>query len=163
MRTKPLLAAASAVLAASAVMAMPDGRMAKLDTDDNGTISLAEVNAQAAERFARIDADKDGFVTQAEMKAHHEAMRARWVEHAATQGGSPRPDGEAHHNRSQAGAKHGDHFARLDTDRDGRISLAEFQAGHATRFGRLDTNKDGAVTQDEMAKHREAWKAKRQG
>lgn len=146
MRTKYLLAAAAAVLAVSAVSAAPGGRLAKLDADNSGGISLAEMQAHAAARFTRLDADRDGFVTGAEMDEHHQAKRA----------------GQARRRHGQTGP-HGGGLARRDADGDGRLSLAEFQAVSAKRFARLDANGDGAVTRDEFAKHREARKAKRQG
>ena len=41
-----------------------------------------------------------------------------------------------------------------DTDRDGKVTFAEFTASQAARqsrmFSRMDTNKDGKITQGEM-------------
>lgn len=41
-----------------------------------------------------------------------------------------------------------------DTDRDGKVTLAEFRAAHTERqvrmFARMDANKDGRITQAEM-------------
>ncbi len=50
-------------------------------------------------------------------------------------------------------------FARMDTDHDGRISLAEYQAAgkpgsadkRAKRFKKLDTNGDGYLSPEELA------------
>ncbi|WP_395752046.1 EF-hand domain-containing protein [Prosthecobacter sp.] len=50
-------------------------------------------------------------------------------------------------------------FAKLDTDKDGKISKAEFMASPgakkdeakaAERFGKMDKNSDGSLTKDEM-------------
>ena len=45
-------------------------------------------------------------------------------------------------------------FAESDSNRDGRLSLAEFQAARsrklAEQFSKMDANRDGALTQDEM-------------
>jgi Ca2+-binding EF-hand superfamily protein len=58
---------------------------------------------------------------------------------------------------------HAKHFKQTDTDKNGSISLAEFEAkmterakSHAKRiFERLDANNDGAVDEAESAAHRE--------
>ena len=41
-------------------------------------------------------------------------------------------------------------LSKLDTDEDGLISMAEFQAGEGGPFSRMDNNSDGAVTLDEI-------------
>jgi Ca2+-binding EF-hand superfamily protein len=45
------------------------------------------------------------------------------------------------------GAMHGQAFAQLDTNKDGKISKDEMNAF----FDRVDTNKDGVLSQDELA------------
>src|SRR4051812_4159362 len=56
---------------------------------------------------------------------------------------------------------------RADTDHDGRVSRAEFDASGAERrsdwFDKLDLNKDGYITQDEMRQARETRHANMQG
>ncbi len=41
-------------------------------------------------------------------------------------------------------------FAHLDTNNDGKVTLAEAQAGAQARFTKLDKNKDGVISQDEL-------------
>lgn len=170
MRTKYLLAASAAVLVAAVAAAAPGGMghgFGKLDTNSDGSITRAEVDAQAATRFATIDANRDGFVTEAEMKTHHDAMRAQWAEKAKDRVAKAGPRAEKRAERLEKRAdrmeKRGNHFARRDANSDGRISLAEFQAGGAKMIERFDADKNGVVTQEEMAKAREAWKGKRKG
>lgn len=41
-------------------------------------------------------------------------------------------------------------FERLDTNNDGKVTLAEAQAGAQARFNALDKNKDGVLSSDEL-------------
>ena len=56
---------------------------------------------------------------------------------------------------------------RADTDHDGRVSRAEFDAAGSERrndwFDKLDLNKDGYITQDEMRQARETRHANMRG
>ena len=47
-------------------------------------------------------------------------------------------------------ASSGDYLARMDTDGDRRVSLAEFQAWMGYAFERMDRNGDGVVSVDEL-------------
>ncbi|MFC5578953.1 hypothetical protein ACFPOA_13145 [Lysobacter niabensis] len=63
----------------------------------------------------------------------------------------------------------GEYLARMDTDQDGRIALAEYQAWMGYAFERMDANRDGVLTADELpggrgrtvslAEHRESLAA----
>lgn len=44
----------------------------------------------------------------------------------------------------------GDYLERMDTDADGRVSLAEYQAWMAYAFERMDANGDGRLDPDEL-------------
>ncbi|WP_460831128.1 EF-hand domain-containing protein [Lysobacter humi (ex Lee et al. 2017)] len=44
----------------------------------------------------------------------------------------------------------GDYFARLDTDGDRRVSLAEFQAWMGYAFERMDVDRDGIIATHEL-------------
>lgn len=62
-----------------------------------------------------------------------------------------------------AKAKKGDILKKLDTNTDGKISRAEFEAsgkGKAKLFDKLDTNNDGFLTKDELSKIGELKKKK---
>ena len=52
---------------------------------------------------------------------------------------------------------------RLDSDHDGRVSLAEAQAKALAMFDRIDANRDGTVTPDERRAARERFREGRQG
>ena len=44
----------------------------------------------------------------------------------------------------------GDYLARMDTDRDGRVSLGEYQNWLSYAFDAMDRNRDGMLTTDEL-------------
>ncbi|CAN5204121.1 hypothetical protein BH10PSE2_BH10PSE2_25330 [soil metagenome] len=52
-------------------------------------------------------------------------------------------------------------FAPADTDRDGRVSQAEFVQGRVARLTALDTNHDGSVSIEEMRAGRQAHRSER--
>lgn len=56
---------------------------------------------------------------------------------------------------------------RADTDHDGRVSRAEYDAAASQRrsdwFDKLDLNKDGYITQDEMQQARETRRSNMRG
>jgi Ca2+-binding EF-hand superfamily protein len=142
-------------------------RFARLDSNRDGFITTAEIDAAQAQReakiekraetraanfdpakvFARLDANKDGKITQAEAEAAHNAR-------VAAKGGQP-----AKANATAFGG----FFARADANHDGVITRAEFDAlprpEHAGmrqagmrqgQGGRMietaDVNKDGRVS-----------------
>lgn len=99
----------------------------KGDTNGDGQISRAEFMARAQARFATLDVDKNGAISREERR---DARSDRGHGHGKRDGGMLR---------------------RLDTDKDGRISRAEFAAQAATRFARMDANRDGTIDKTEMA------------
>ena len=49
---------------------------------------------------------------------------------------------------------------RLDTNKDGKITLAEMKSEAAQKFSALDTDKNGRVAKEEIAAHHEQMRAK---
>jgi Ca2+-binding EF-hand superfamily protein len=71
--------------------------------------------------------------------------------HAAATGAGPMPGVPMH---EQLGSQH---FKDMDTDGDGMVSKAEYDANHDKHFKEMDTNGDGKLSPDEMrAGHKDA-------
>lgn len=73
---------------------------------------------------------------------------------------------EAKAPQDGSGGRGPDHFiAKVDGDKDGKVSKAEWDAKGTTMFNESDTNKDGFISREEAqafhAKRMEKWKAKK--
>lgn len=77
------------------------------------------------------------------------------AEEMTTQGGH-----EGHHRPGP-----GHFLKKVDADKDGKVSKAEFTAQGDKMFGEADANKDGYITAEEMkaahAARKAKWEAKR--
>lgn len=98
-------------------------------------------------RFARLDADGNGVITRAEFLQPRAGARGK---------------GRNMRGAGRGGAFGPRAFARIDADRDGKISLAEATAARLRAFERLDANRDGRVTPEER-RARRAQRQSRQG
>ncbi len=121
-------------------MSRIDKAFGELDANKDGYASKAEIEtaeARAIEArkaralkqreasFRRMDKDKNGSVSLQEFHAAMEALPER------------KPDATARLNR-------------LDSNKDGRISMIEHRGPAAAQFERLDSNKDGILSVDEQ-------------
>ena len=107
------------------------------DTDKDGKISAEEAKANASvdERFGSIDANKDGYITTDEYRNFFTGEKSQGALHAQA------------HSAVVTRAV----WAKLDTNKDGKLSSAEVSAdtGISASFSVMDSNGDGFVTQDE--------------
>ena len=117
----------------------------QLDTNKDGKVSPAELQAQANSHFAQFDTNKDGKVTKQEAEAF---MASKRGEHEKTRGEHEQKRAE----REQA------RFAEQDANKDGKLSKQELARLPGDWFERLDLNGDGFVTQDEMKEAHAAMK-----
>jgi Ca2+-binding EF-hand superfamily protein len=117
----------------------------QLDTDKNGSVSPAELQAEVNSHFAQFDTNKDGKVTKQEAEAFFASKRA---EHEKMRGEHE----QKHAEREQA------RFAERDTNKDGKLSKQELARMPGDWFERLDLNGDGFVTPDEMKEAHAAMK-----
>ena len=96
------------------------------DTNGDGQLTQAEIDAVRADRFAAFDTDGNGELTLGEYEALWlDAMRERMV----------------------------DRFQSLDNDGDAIVTTAEFVEPFAAMVSRMDRNQDGIINADDMGRH----------
>ncbi|KAF1706926.1 EF-hand domain-containing protein [Pseudoxanthomonas sacheonensis] len=104
---------------------------AKPDSNGDGSVDRAEAakHPRLAGKFDELDKNKDGKLSKEEMPHRGDRQHGR-------DGHGPRGE-----DRREA-------MAKLDTDKDGRISRTEAAGGEgklASRFDEMDANKDGFI------------------
>ena len=161
------------------VQAQVQARFAAADTNHDGAVTRAELDAyrakvqadRAATRdaartarrdalFAALDTNHDGQISKAEFAARPGAMPGPGRDRM----GGRRMDGGGMGGGwmgdrwmgarggpavANADRRMGAFFAMLDSDRDGRITLDEASSRALALFDRIDTNHDGTITPDE--------------
>ena len=131
---KPTSATQVKSVAKADVMTNADAEFARVDTNKDGQMSRVEIeNFQRASTtrmmatrnaaiFKALDADKNGSLTA--------------VEFAKLSASAPKVDAAG--------------VLRIDTSKDGQVSLAEHRAATLDTFTKIDANKDGMLTAAEV-------------
>lgn len=110
-------------------------RFARMDQDDNGRVTLAEVKTAREKHFARIDADGDGVLTLAEFEEATGGRGTRRFEHM-----DANDDGKVTAAESaQATARW---FEKVDANGDGGITIGELQQWRPGGPGKKGDRKD---------------------
>ena len=125
-------------------------RLRRFDTDANGKITKAEIEAIISKRFARIDLDGDGKITDADLPP---MMRGRKLLSGEGYVGGMHHRGRRGHRR---GGRMMRHVFGADANKDGAVTLQEMQDRASKRFARFDHNSDGVIDKAD----REAMRAK---
>ena len=100
--------------------------------------------------FDRLDANRDGSISRDEFARNRVVRIERRM--AANQPGQPgMENGRMRVMRGGGGMMGGAMLKMADTDRDGRVSLAEATAGALRHFDMMDINRDGRITPEERA------------
>ena len=128
-----------------------------MSKSNNTSIALAIGAAVAAGSLFSMQAMANGYMQDAP-KAEAKATEGKCGEGKCGEGkcGGMKADAKATHEG-------GCGMAKMDTDKDGRLSRAEFDAAHKgseEKFAGHDLDGDGFITQAEMDKHHADMKAK---
>jgi Ca2+-binding EF-hand superfamily protein len=140
--------------AAAAPQGQRQGPFERMDANRDGVLTRDEVRVARTVTFTRLDANRDGFLVREEMPSPP-------MGGAAGRGGRmPGGDGQGA-NRPAHG---GELLRRADTNNDGNVTRAEYDAAWAAAnaakagvasdrkaraFARLDANSDGTITRAE--------------
>ncbi|MDA7426383.1 EF-hand domain-containing protein [Thalassococcus lentus] len=110
-----------------------------MDTNGDGKLTQAEIDAYKAKRFSEADADGDGFLSPEEMAAQGEKKNDERRAKRATR-----------------------MIERLDANEDGKLSAEELDArGPGNLIEKADKDGDGAVTLEELREARMDMRDKR--
>lgn len=151
------------------VQARVQAQFAKRDANRDGFLTTEELTRRGGQRdgamkvrrmggeramrdpnaaFDRLDANRDGSISRAEFASAREArIEKRVVVNGQRQPGAMRGMHGGGAGRMMGAAMLG----MADTDRDGRVSLAEATSGALRHFDMIDSNRDGRITPEERA------------
>jgi Ca2+-binding EF-hand superfamily protein len=107
----------------------------QFDRDHDGMIDINEWQNGANDGFVQMDHDQDGCISESEIEALTDDVS----------------DEVGRLGAVACVALIKKILFTFDTDHDGRISKAEYEAGCAKTFKLLDTNHDGLLTRTELA------------
>lgn len=127
-----------------------DKAFAMLDSDSDGTITLAEFGALEAKRMERMDSDANGVVTLDEFLNALPSRGPRRESHELTAEQQARLEARAEkqaERRATMQQRAEKHFATIDSNGDDMLSVEEFVEA---RFLELDADNNGALTQEEL-------------
>lgn len=117
------------------------------DLDGNGSVSKEEFQEGRVKRFAATDVNNDEGVSHDE---YAEEFRTRLVEK------NPEP-AVLERQMKQTDVR----FKVLDSNKDGRLSFAEYSYSGWRMYGEHDYNRDGAVSMDDKTDDKAGEKSKR--
>ena len=161
---------ADKVMTRAEMAAMVQQHFTQLDANKDGVVTTAEATAGkenwTAHRhamggtpgdpntaFDRVDTNKDGTISRDEFAKAHEQRIEKRVEirkqrQEVAKGGKS-ADKQAWRMQHGMGGMGGRMIVMADTNKDGKITLAEAQAMALQHFDKMDANHDGQVTPQE--------------
>ena len=134
---------------------------ARMDVNSDGKLDAGDREARANARFDAVDTNGDGAISREEFAAIRQERQGRREEMRAS-----RPEGAPEAGKRMAMRGHGmmgprgmmgrgmPMLGQADSDHDGAVSQAEFNAAMLARFDAADKNGDGTITPEERREAR---------
>ncbi len=141
-----------------------------LDVNSDGYITAEDAQAKRLERFSEVDTDSNGFLTIEEMQAAAKGDGGlhggkfghggkRGGDHAEKRGGDHQPSAEDIADKAKRMLRY------LDENGDGKVAFDEMPSrGEGRMMARLDTDEDGKISpaEFEAAKGKHGKRMKKQ-
>lgn len=168
--TTPVRPMQDHVMTRAEVVAMVREHFGRMDADKDGAVTteeatqahgkwgegkahrLGRVQHDPNAAFDRLDADKNGAISREEFaKAREERIERRIVVREQMKDGKKvgEPAKGTYRMHRMGGGMGGRMIVMADSNKDGRITLAEAEAMALQHFDQMDSNKDGQVTREE--------------
>ncbi len=142
--------------------AMANEMWTKMDVNKDGVVNQADREARRDQKFDQMDTNKDGSLSRDEFNAAHPAQGPdgkgdmHHGEHGMT-GDKMSGHMEPNHMGHRMGGKMGGRMDGMgmmmmhmaDTNKDGSVTRAEFDAAVKQHLDKVDANKDGTISPEE--------------
>lgn len=148
------LVASLALLSGAPALAGGNPDRPRLDTNGDGSVDLAEIQAArpdfTVEKFNAADGNGDGLLSRDELRtAHGKSRQHRNLD----------TDGDGNYSFEEIQKAHPDltqeQYAAFDADKDGKLTRTELKHGFGHEmFSRIDQDASGGVSLAEMQSHR---------
>lgn len=160
-RLIPYMSKADSVVTRADAIAATGALWDVIDSNHDGVLNLADRDAQRDIAFNRIDTDRNGELSRAELGASRpefrnmqDANRAAWFIRIDTDGngGLSRDElaaGGADTSSAERSGQLRQLFQFVDTDEDGQVKRAEFDAAVAEHLTMIDADRDGNISKSE--------------
>lgn len=134
------------------ITAIASANFAKMDVNKDGQLDAADREAKHKAHFDALDADKNGSISEAEFNA---ARQARMEKRGKP--GERRMAMQGHGKRGGHNLMRGLMMLKMaDANGDKAVTNAEMTALIDAHFAKADTNKDGKITNEEHVAARKA-------
>ena len=125
----------------------------QFDTDKNGSVTRAEVDAGIQAQFKGADTNADGRLDPVEFQKYNDTRKAeRKARYEAWRAKKESDGGDAKRDFPDRGERNFDPMKHMDWNLDGYITPDEFGVRTRTQAMRADRNGDGTIQADEMKK-----------